>query len=83
VVKILTGQDGLFGYGCATFTQRAELVNLAVEKYLKPLVIGKPTDCIEDTWQMCYNSSYWRDGPVEDSGEGERYSEGKPNSIPG
>ena len=26
VVKILTDQDGLYGYGCATFTQRADLV---------------------------------------------------------
>jgi len=64
VVKIVTDQDGLYGYGCATFTQRAELVNLAVEKYLTPLLIGKPTDRIEDTWQMCYDSSYWRNGPV-------------------
>ena len=26
VVKITTDQDGLHGYGCATFTQRADLV---------------------------------------------------------
>ena len=64
VVKVVTDQDGLFGYGCATFTQRADLVNLAVERYLKPLLIGKPADRIEDTWQMCYDSSYWRNGPV-------------------
>jgi mannonate dehydratase len=64
VVKILTDQDGLYGYGCATFTQRADLVVPAVEKYLKPLLIGKPADRIEDTWQACYNSSYWRNGPV-------------------
>ncbi len=64
VVKVVTDQDGLFGYGCATFTQRAELVNLAVEKYLKPLLVGRPVDRIEDTWQMCYDSSYWRNGPV-------------------
>ncbi len=64
VVKILTDQDGLYGYGCATFTQRAELVNLAIDKYLKPFVVGKPADRIEDLWQACYNSSYWRNGPV-------------------
>jgi len=64
VVKIATDQDGLYGYGCATFTQRAELVNAAVEKYLRPFLTGKPADRIEDTWQACYNSSYWRNGPV-------------------
>ena len=64
VVKVLTDQDGLYGYGCATFTQRADLVVPAVEKYLKPFLIGKPADRIEDTWQACYNSSYWRNGPV-------------------
>jgi mannonate dehydratase len=64
VVKVITDQDGLYGYGCATFTQRADLVVPAVEKYLKPFLIGKPADRIEDTWQACYNSSYWRNGPV-------------------
>ena len=64
VVKILTDQDGLYGYGCATFTQRADLVVPAVEKYLKPFLIGKPADRIDDIWQACYNSSYWRNGPV-------------------
>ena len=64
VVKIITDQDGLYGYGCATFTQRADLVVPAVEKYLKPFLIGKPADRIDDTWQACYNSSYWRNGPV-------------------
>src|SRR6185312_15320636 len=64
VVKILTDQDGLYGYGCGTFTQRADLVNAAVERYLKPFLIGKPADRIEDTWQMLYNSSYWRNGPT-------------------
>jgi mannonate dehydratase len=33
VVKVLTDQDGLYGYGCGTFTQRADLVVPAVEKY--------------------------------------------------
>jgi mannonate dehydratase len=64
VVKIVTDQDGLYGYGCATFTQRAEVVVEAVEKYLKPLLIGMPADRIDDTWQFVYASSYWRNGPV-------------------
>src|SRR5581483_5172643 len=64
VVKITTDQDGLYGYGCATFTQRADLVKPAVERYLKPLLMGKTTDRIEDIWQTCYDSSYWKNGPV-------------------
>jgi mannonate dehydratase len=64
VVKILTDQDGLYGYGCATFTQRADLVVDAVNLYLKPFLLGRPTDAIEDLWQAMYNSSYWRNGPV-------------------
>jgi mannonate dehydratase len=64
VVKIQTDQDGLYGYGCATYTQRADLVVDAVNRYLKPLIVGRPTDAIEDLWQVMYNSSYWRNGPV-------------------
>jgi mannonate dehydratase len=64
VVKVLTDQDGLYGYGCATFTQRAEVVVTAVEKYLKPFMIGKMADRIDDAWQAMYNSSYWRNSGV-------------------
>jgi len=64
VVKITTDQDGLYGYGCATFTQRADLVVPAVEKYLKPFLLGRATDRIDDIWHACYASSYWRNGPV-------------------
>jgi mannonate dehydratase len=67
VVKITTDQAGLYGYGCATFTQRADLIEPAVVKYLKPLLLGRPTDRIEDTWQLCYDSSYWKNGPVLNS----------------
>jgi mannonate dehydratase len=64
VVKVLTDQDGLYGYGCGTFTQRADLVVPAVEKYLKPFMLGKPADRIDDAWQAMYNSSYWRNSGV-------------------
>jgi mannonate dehydratase len=64
VVKITTDQAGLVGYGCATFTQRADLIEPAVTRYLKPLLMGHPVDRSEDAWQMAYDSSYWRNGPV-------------------
>lgn len=64
VVRIDTDQPGLYGYGCGTFTQRADLVVAAVERYLKPFLTGKRADRIDDVWQACYNSSYWRNGPV-------------------
>ena len=63
-VKVITDQDGLYGWGCGTYTQRADLVVMAVEKYLKPFLIGKPADRIDDIWQSCYNSSYWRNSGV-------------------
>jgi mannonate dehydratase len=64
IVKVLTSEPGLYGLGCATFTQRAFVVQTAVEKYLKPFLVGRNVDEIEDIWQSSYVSSYWRNGPV-------------------
>lgn len=64
IVKVVTDQDGLYGWGCASFTLRSQVVVAAVEKYLKPLLVGKPADRIDEIWQAAYNSSYWRNGPV-------------------
>ncbi|GAB3170995.1 enolase C-terminal domain-like protein [Telluribacter humicola] len=64
VVKVETTEPGLYGLGCATFTQRAAAVVTAINSYLPDLVIGKDVDNIEDIWQSVYVSSYWRNGPV-------------------
>lgn len=64
IVKVETTEPGLAGWGCATFTQRALVVQTAIEQYLKPFLIGRNVDEIEDIWQSSYVSSYWRNGPV-------------------
>ncbi len=64
IVKVSTSEPGLYGLGCATFTQRAVAVQTAVERYLRPFLIGRNVDEIEDIWQSSYVSSYWRNGPV-------------------
>ncbi|AEL24662.1 enolase C-terminal domain-like protein [Cyclobacterium marinum] len=64
VIKVETSEPGLYGLGCATFTQRAFAVITAIEKYLKEFCVGKDVDNIEDMWQAAFVSSYWRNGPV-------------------
>jgi mannonate dehydratase len=64
VVKVMTSEAGLYGLGCATFTQRARVVETAIDKYLKPFLIGKDPLQIEDIYQSGFVSSYWRNGPV-------------------
>ena len=64
IVKVETTEPGLYGLGCATFTQRALPVVTAIESYLTDFCVGRDADNIEDMWQSAYVSSYWRNGPV-------------------
>ncbi len=64
VVKVVTNQPGLCGYGCATFTWRYKAVVTAIEEYLAPMLKNKSVHNIEDIWQTMMGSSYWRNGPV-------------------
>ena len=64
IVKIITSQPGLYGLGCATFTQRFHAVHAAIEKHLKPFLLGRDVSRIEEIWQMAMVNGYWRNGPV-------------------
>ena len=56
IVKVETSEPGLYGLGCATFTQRPLAVVTAVEQYLEPFLIGRDPDDIEDIYQSAYVS---------------------------
>ena len=64
IVKIETTEPGLYGLGCATFTQRADAVISAINNYMPDFCIGRDADNIEDMWQAFFVSSYWRNGGV-------------------
>ncbi|TKI08912.1 starvation-sensing protein RspA [Martelella alba] len=64
VVKVETNQPGLYGLGCATFTQRIFAVKTALEDYMAPFLEGKDPTRIEDIWQSACVSGYWRNGPI-------------------
>lgn len=64
IVKVITSEPGLYGLGCATFTQRYAAVVAALEKHLIPFAIGRDVSRIEEFYRMAAVHSYWRNGPV-------------------
>ncbi|WP_163542372.1 enolase C-terminal domain-like protein [Occultella kanbiaonis] len=64
VVRVDTSDEGLYGLGCATFTQRWRAVVSFVEDHLARLVIGRYPGDIEDLTRLARFSAYWREGPV-------------------
>jgi len=64
VVRVDTSDPGLYGLGCATFTQRFSAVTTVVDEFVAPLVHGRHPADIDDLTRMVHHSSYWRAGPV-------------------
>ena len=64
VVRVDTSEPGLYGLGCATFTQRFAAVAAAVDEHMGPLVVGRSPADIEDITRLIHYSAYWRNGPV-------------------
>jgi len=64
VVRVDTSSPGLYGLGCATFTQRFHAVAAAVDQHIGPMLVGRHPADIEDINRLVHLSSYWRNGPV-------------------
>jgi mannonate dehydratase len=64
VVRIDTNVPGLYGLGCATFTQRWKAVRTLVDDHLARLLIGRYPGDITDLVRLCAFTGYWRGGPI-------------------
>jgi mannonate dehydratase len=58
--KVYTSEAGLYGVGDGNHAERVYLVGETIEKFLKPAIVGRYTDEIEDIWQMAWIAPYWR-----------------------
>lgn len=67
VVKVLTSEPELYGLGCATFAYRYKAVTCYVLEYLRPLLIGRNAEDIQELWQLMHQNAYWRNGGVENN----------------
>jgi len=66
-LKITTSEPGLYGIGSANNNYQTMAVIAALEDHLKPWLIGKDPDRIEDLWQSAQMRTYWRSGPVNNN----------------
>jgi mannonate dehydratase len=66
-LKIITSEPGLYGIGSANNNYETKAVIAALEDHLKPWLIGKNPDSIEDLWQAAQMKTYWRNGPVNNN----------------
>jgi mannonate dehydratase len=58
--KVLTDEPGLYGLGDGNHAERVGIVGQTIDEFIKPLVVGRYVDEIEDIWQTLFVSPYWR-----------------------
>jgi mannonate dehydratase len=61
-VKVMTSEPGLYGVGDGNHVERVSVVASHIDQFLKPMVVGRNADEIEDIWQTAFTSTYWRSG---------------------
>jgi mannonate dehydratase len=66
-LKIVTNEPGLCGIGSANDDYQVMAVIADLEDHLKPWLIGKDPDRIEDLWQSAQMRTYWRNGPINNN----------------
>ena len=66
-LKLITSEPGLYGIGSAGNHFQTHAVIAALEHHLRPWLIGKDADQIEDLWQSSHLRTYWRNGPVNNN----------------
>jgi mannonate dehydratase len=59
-VKVLTDEPGLYGVGDGNHAERVAIVGQTIDEFIKPLVVGRHVNEIEDIWQTLFVSPYWR-----------------------
>lgn len=60
----ITTESGITGLGDATLNGRELAVAVYLADHVVPLLRGRESMNIEDTWQYLYRGAYWRRGPV-------------------
>ena len=64
LVKVLTNQDGLYGWGDATCTGSELGVAKFLEEHLRPAMLGRNPMRLEELWQTLFFLPYYRSGSV-------------------
>lgn len=60
IIKLLTNEPEIYGFGCATFSYRNKAVELYIKDYILPLISGRCVDDIEDLWHLMTKNSYFQ-----------------------